>query len=472
MYKSFLYVGITKEKFPRVLVVRGRSRWWGLAAIVGYGIGVLDWELAVLAPGAAALWVLLFRSRVTTLSLAGVLKRTWWIWASLAVIAIAWLVNFVQHYYSPSGRADLGEYLQAFWIAVGRTTLPTILGFHDPGLVWFSNVGTALAGLVVLVLVVHTARTRVGAWRGWLFGFAAWLLPIAALLLNRVADYGPGVATHLLYYFLPVTLVIVGALEVWRAPRRAVARGRMPLTVPGRRILALVTVAVLVVGVAAYARSASRVAVGYTVGYSGFTTRLADSARGRSEQGAFSVIDSNVVNVPAKFHPYNRLDRIADVVGVPLNFDGVNPPYAVVDRFGQLHDAQITWVDTELVESSTAGGFQILGMRDLTFVPGEGACFTTVDQFSQVVWPLASPISSDHLVVRAPLRVDTPVEQRLYVAPAVGQDYLPANEDPGKSWQPGSEGTLDTVTSSTIGASGASSSASMPLTSTRASMSS
>ena len=430
-----------------VLVARGRSRWWGVVAIVGYGVGILDWELALLAPGAAAIWLLLFHSRVTSRPFGASLRRTCWIWAALAIMAIAWVVNFVLHYYQPAGQAALWDDLHGFWIAMARTTLPTIVGFHDVHNIWFSNAGTVVALAVSACLVIHTLLSRVGAWRGWVFALTAWLLPVTAVLLNRVASWGPGVATHLIYYFLPVLLVIIGGLEAWRSPLRS---GRAPLRARTRVATTWAASALVVVMIAGYAVSAGAVRNDITGSPTYLPMLSRSAARMLAEKGAFTVINSDSSLVPVDFRPYGRLDRVVDVAGLPLTFDGVNPPYAVASANGALYDAQVDWQQTQLVTESVPGRFEILDSADVAFIPGQGACFTTVDRDSRVSWLLDTPITDAHIVVRSSVRVDAATPERVYTSPRLGDDFEPANEDLNKTWRPGSEGTLDTVAGSTV----------------------
>ena len=170
------------------------------------------------AIGFAALWTVLFRSRVTTESLVGIVRRTWSVWGILIAIAVWSILNYRLNYYQPTPASTLPLVAEALATSLFTVALPLGLGFYDPG-----NPGLHLFGIVFGVLMLAgllavTLRRSRRAWRGWLFALAGWFVPVLAVTLPRVGYIGIRAIEQPVYYYLPTLLFIVGVLEAWVAP--------------------------------------------------------------------------------------------------------------------------------------------------------------------------------------------------------------------------------------------------------------
>jgi len=438
-----------------VSMVRGRSPWWGVAAVAGYLIAVLAWEATMLMAGYAGLWLLLFRGRVTDEFVWAVLRRTWWMWSLLVVIGGASLWNYRVNYYLPAPSAPWGDVLRALSISLFDTVVPSLLGFHDPTTPWFVVLGTTIGVLVLAGSVGFTLQWRVGAARGWVFAVAGWLVPSAALVLNRLWFWGPIVSEWIVYFFLPSMLFLVGALEAWAAPEREVAsHSGSP-----RRHSALAATGTIAFGLAYVWSANATLQELHHFGYQGtygppparyVSTFEASAAAISPDPQAFSVINSEVPPSLAAppFFPYNRLDRVIGISDPQVQFDGVEGPYYVADESGALHPADIRWMAQQSALQGASDRLEISGVRDLRF-SADGACFSTVDDSARIHWQLEQPIDGDDLVVRSLVTVDRPTRERVLVSPGQEADYAAANFD-DKQWLPGSAGMLDTVTRAPI----------------------
>ena len=446
-----------------VFLVRGRSLWWAAVAIVSYSVAVLAWELASLLPGYALIWVLLFHTRVTGATLRQLARRTWWVWVVLAVIGALTLLNYRLNYYSPAPPAPLGELLQAMYISLLETTLPAAIGFHDPASRAFTLIGL-VAGLAFFgwLLAWTLLRSR-RAWRGWLFALLGWLVPCAALVLNRVGYFGVDVARQVIYLYLPTLLIAVGVLE---AVTVALAAGRSrtgaaarPLRTP-QRITVAATVSIMVI---AYLYSAPSTATGITTSgaVAGATatdrnfvpTLLASADDISTDRSTFSLINGVVPPglVPAGFAPYNRLDRVLALNDPTIQLDAVGVPLYTPDDTGALLPVGVDWTyQHTFTDPSSASGLAVNGAEVTGVDPTTGVCFTVNDPTAAVIVPLNAVFTSDQLVVRTGYSVQAPTTARLLVGPP-DAPFIPANVD-NKQWLPGVAGQLDTVSAGAIGA--------------------
>jgi hypothetical protein len=169
-----------------------------------------------------------------------------------------------------------------------------------------------------------------------------------------------------------------------------------------------------------------------------------------AEVGPFTVLNADVPEelVYQIFGPYNRADWVADLNGVPLEFDRVDrPTYAIADD-GTLTPAPIKWRHELAVSTGTEPGLTIAGASDLRTEPGRGACFLTTASTS-VGWTLPTPIRGDRIVVRSLVTVDAPTTERLVVLPNYSKSFKVANYDE-KTWRPELPGLLDTVMSYSV----------------------
>lgn len=427
-----------------VQLLRHRSQWWGVAALAAAALGVLDYELPMLLIGYAALWLLLFGSRVTGEPWRAAVRRTWWAWAGLAAICVAAAVNYRVNYYDPVDRPSVAGLVHALGRSLVRTLIPTALGFHDPHSHVFSALSLVVGCLVLAGGGAWLLATRTGAWRGLAFAAVGWLLPTLALVLNRVSIFGITVVDNAIYFHLPTVLAVVGVLEAVRAPRRTGAR--RPGWRPG--ISRVVVPVALLAVVAGYAWSAGPTAryqlpVGATPS---FVERARDSARALRATGRpFSVLDSDVPGfvVPGEFTPYNRADRVLGVVVPGLTFDDASLPLYHLALTGALEPVSVDWVAETTVDDGALSLDK--ASRDSS---GDGLCFTAATG-SQVVWALPAPVAGPDLVVRTVATVDRPTAFRVVVRPQGEVGFDRANRD-AHELEGDSDGVLDTVAAGSV----------------------
>jgi len=376
--------------------------------------------------------------------------RTGWLWLALGGVGAAALVNYRLNYYTDTPAASLGAYAEAFARSLFEVQLPLILGFSDLDNRIFTWCGIVLAAGAVVALVIRAVR-RPAMWRGLGFAAAGWLLPIAALVLNRVGVVGQ-TAVRLPYYFgLSTMLVVLGVAAALSVdgpqavpPRRA--RGRMPAAVPV--LLALVAVAAwahsLDPSSGAAWRAGHQLYPDEPVNTDRFVTELRASAQEVAERDPSATLLDAVVPdsvVWPQYVPYNRLGVVARLVGVELPVDDpAGSPY-VATSDGRLVPAELVWQQRLTLHRGDEPGLTLSSVSGLAG-SGGGACFETA-KGAAVEWLLPAPVRGDHLVVRAQVTVDRATPYVVYTA-AGGSDYGFAN-NAGKSWDTSRDTWLDPV---------------------------
>ena len=435
-----------------VLLVRGRSRWWGAPALLGASIGVLDYETPILLPGYLLLWVLLFSSRVTGEGAVAVLRRTWWLWVGVVAITGAAAVNYRLNYYTPAPAAPLGEILHALVHSWVNTLVPTALGVHAPGTPWLEVLAAVVGWVVTVVVVGWLVATRQGAWRGLAFAGLGWLLPSLALLLNRLERYGFGVADDAIYFYLPTVLTVIGLVEAHAAPRRVAPAPEGP-----RSLFLRVTVPITLLALgAAYVWSVEptsryRIPPGADGAFVATARGSADGVR--REVGRFSVIDSltHSMVMPEGYGQYSRDSNVLGLTVPGLRFDDPRPPYYRFDDKGRLRAAPVEELTRTMDAATTdAGAFQIAGADDLTYNAERGNCFTANDA-TTVTWRFQQ-VAGDDLVVRTRVTVDKESSMVLLVKPKDdGQLTYPYPIDQGDTTlHPSGSGSLEIVDATTL----------------------
>lgn len=428
-----------------VQLLRGRTRWWTAVVLGGAAVGVLDYELPMLLFGYLGLWFLLFAERVVPDGKPAALRRTAVAWVGVTAICVAALANYRLNYYDPVERAGVLESAHALGRGLVRTLLPTALGFHDPRSPAFSTFSLVLGLVVLAVLLGYLVGTRTGTWHGLLFAAAGWVLPTAALVLNRLSLYGVEVVDNAIYFHLPTVLVGVGLLEAWRAPRRPTPLVRVDLS----RVPAAARRAVVALGAAA-AVAGWVWSAGPTATYqlppgasADFEANVRESVGDLLESGErFSVINSSVplTVVPYGFRPYQRAERVLGVIAPPLDFDDPEPPYYQVSPTGTLEPVDVQW----LVEAEPDD----LRVSDARRAEGEGRCFRAGGD-TTVRWVLPEEVHGPGLVLRTLATVDGESSLLVTVKGADTDNFDRANDDEHEL-RPDEPGVLDTVTASTL----------------------
>lgn len=435
-----------------VRLVRGRSLWWAVPTVGGYLLAVMSWELGITAVGYAVVWTVLFRGRVSTEPWPGLLRRTWPVWAGLAVIAVWSVVNYKSNYYNPTPAPSPELALQAFGISLSTRQLPLVIGFYDPGRPWFEVLGIALAGVLLVATVGLTLLRSRRAWRGWLFALLGWGLPVGTVVMARVASNGVAAIEQTMYYYLPILLFLVGVLEAWAAPWRPAPSGAEDSgnpPPPRRAALAVGTVAAVAFAVA-WVSSAWPTISSTNYGQigapesieRGFMANLVDSAHALQATGEqFSVINQAGMDTLIHFQGHNRLSQLTSVHDPGIRFDAPDGPWYVPDATGTLGPATIAWA----AQASTVTPFADLTTAGVsaTNAPG-GFCFTVDSNDAMVRWDLSTPVGGGPLVIRTTATVDVATPVRVSTVTEPGDQPAVTNVNP-RVWTSAEAGRLDTT---------------------------
>jgi len=433
-----------------VALARGGSRWWGVLALAGYLVAVLDYETGMLVPAYALAWVLLFPGDEGRLPVRALWRRTGWLWVALGVVGLASLINYRLNYYVDTPGASLGQYAEAFVRSLFQMQLPLVLGFSDLDNRVFTWCGVALAVLGLVTLLVR-ARRRPAMWKGLAFALAGWLLPISALVLNRVGVVGQTIVTLPYYYCLSTLMVVLGIAAALSVVEPAAEPAAQPGPRESRR-RALLPVVLLVAVALAWAHSLGpssrlvweaghRLFPDEPVNDQTFVTALSESAREvASRDPSATLLDGDVPDsvVWSQYAPYNRLNVVAPLIGIRFPIDDPDgSPYIATPK-GRLVAVDLEWRQQVDVREGTEPGLQL---PDAT--PSDsGACFEAT-QASGIEWILPRPVRGDHLMLRAEVTVDRATPYRVYTAEGPG-DYTEANND-GKAWDRSGDTSLDTI---------------------------
>lgn len=449
-------IGIAVCLGGTVRLVRGRTLWWAVPTVLGYLLAVMSWELGMTAVGYALAWTVLFRGRVSTEPWRGLVRRTWPVWAALAVIGAWSVINYRTNYYTPTPAPSPELALQAFGISLSTLELPLSIGFYDPNRPWFEILGIGLAGVLLVALVVGTLLRSRRAWRGWLFALAGWALPIGTVVMARVASNGVAAIEQTMYYYLPILLFLVGVCEAWAAPWRparsgAGAESDAPPNPPPPRRAALAAGAVAAVAFAvAWVSSAWPTISSTNYGMIGppdsvervFMANVVDSAHALQATGQqFSVINQAGLDELIHFQGHNRLSQLTSVHDPSIPFDAPDGPWYVPDATGTLVPATIDWA----AQASAVAPFADLTSAGITATnaPG-GFCFTVDSPTATVRWDLSAPVGTGPLVIRTVATVQTATPVRVSSITNPGDAPVVTNVNP-RVWAADEAGRLDTT---------------------------
>ncbi len=434
-------------------LVRGASTWYAAVAIGGSLLAVLDWELGMSAVGYAALWTLLFRSRVTAESLRNVVRRTWWVWGVLIAIAAASALNYKLNYYQPTPAPTLPLVFEALATSALTVQLPVMLGFYDPSRPGFALVGVVLGCLALAGLLALTLKRSPHSWRGWVFALAGWFVPVLAVTLPRVGYIGVRAIEQPVYYYLPTFLFIVGVLEAWVAPRARGAEspdGRPAAGLGNRRSAAVAGALVMVALALAWLSSAwptiSSTNYGMMAGPNGperqFMANLVDSAHALQASGEpFSVINGVAPAGLLNFQGHNRLSQVTSVHDPSIGFDAPDGPWYVPDATGTLVPATLHWQAELRLTSPVA---EILTTGVTTTDTGPGFCFTVDAPDASVRWDLPDLVGGGPPVIRIMATVGEATPVRVSTISEPGNDPVVTNVNP-RPWPVERTGRLDTT---------------------------
>jgi hypothetical protein len=432
-------------------LVRGESIWYASVAIGGSLLAVLDWEPGMTAVGYAGLWTLLFRSRVTEDSLRQVVRRTWWVWAVLILIAALSALNFRLNYYQTTPAPTLPLVGEALATSAFTVQLPLTLGFYDPSRPGFELIGSVIGVIALVGLMIATVLRSRRAWRGWIFAFAGWFVPVLAVTLPRVGYIGVRAIEQPLYYYLPTFLLVVGVLEAWVAPRARSANSPEPrrhmFGYP--RAWALGAGAVTALALASAWLSSAWPTISST-NYDmmvdaneperGYMDNLVGSAHDIQASGTqFSVINGVAPAGMLNFQGHNRLSQVTGVHDPSIPFDAPDGPWYVPDETGTLVPATIQW-QAEL--TAPAVGLATNGTTAMN--GGTGFCFTVDAPDAALRWDLPAPVAGGAPVVRTMATVAAATPVRVSTVTNPGDPPVVTNVNP-RTWTPDETGRLDTT---------------------------
>ncbi|WP_420124750.1 hypothetical protein [Nakamurella sp.] len=429
-------------------LVRGRSAWWAVPTVGGYLLAVLAWELGMTAVGYAAVWTLLFRTRVSTEPWQALLRRTWPVWAVLLVIAAWSLWNYKTNYYVATASPTPELALEALGTSLLTIQLPMSIGVYDLTRPGFQLTGIVVSGIVLVALVVFTLLRSRRAWRGWSFALLGWLIPLAAVTLSRVGYIGIPAIQQSMYYYLPTLLFLVGVFEAWAAPWRpdphaAPATGfRRPRTAA----VAAVAVGALALGTAWISSAWPTISsTNYSmIGPPGapirsYVPNLVASAQAEQATGEpFSVINGGAPSELMQFQDHRWLSRVVSVHDPSIPFNAPDGPWYVPDDTGTLVPATISWA----AATDPGSPFADLTSAGLTPV-GTAGCFTVDTADASLRWDLPAPVSGGPLVVRTMATVEAATPVRVSTVTETGGSPV-GTAVSSRPWTPGETGRLDT----------------------------
>lgn len=438
-------------------LVRGRTLWWALPIVLGYLLAVMSWELGITAVGYAFVWTVLFRSRVSTEPWHGLVRRTWPVWAVLAVVAAWSVVNYKSNYYNPTPAPSPELALQAMGVSLFTLQLPMSIGVYDPSRPAFQVLGIAVAGLLFVALIVVTLLRSRRAWRGWAFALLGWGLPIGAVVMSRVGYIGVPAIEQPMYYYLPTLLFLLGVCEAWAAPWRPAPSGLDAGPTSGAtnprppRRAALAAGAVAAVAFALAWVSSAWPTISSTnyamIGPSEsiereFMGNLVDSAHAlQATDEQFSVINQAGMDQLVNFQGHNRLSQLTSVHDPSIRFDAPDGPWYAPDSTGTLVPATITWA----AQASAVAPFADLTTAGITATNGAGGfCFTIDSPTATVRWDLATPIGGGPLVIRTMATVQAATPVRVSTVTNPGDEPIVTNVNP-RVWTADEAGRLDTT---------------------------
>jgi hypothetical protein len=421
-----------------VLYVRTRRLLWCALSVLAYGVGVLDYEIAILIPLYVGVWVLLFGHRQSADRIGRILLGTWALWAGYVVIGLASVLNYRANYYSPAPGVSIPQILESLRISLLEALLPSFLGIHDPSNQTLTNVGAVVSGGLAIGLVWWTVQRSRAAWWAWGFAVLGWLVPTLALVVNRAGLFGVGVASNLVYYPFATLLVVVGALEAVAsatAPGRPVDPGAAHRTVIGTtspRVRAVAGAVALALVATAYVTSVVPAMKQQSVATPArnFVGSVVSGLEDLRAHGPFTVLDTDVPSslVPAEFAPYNRLGNVLAVSGVDVQLDDVSGPLYVADGQGDLRRASYDALATvPAADASAPGRVLIDGAK--AHRRGDAKCFRAGPS-TQLRMAIPAPVTGASLVVRALIDVDRRSSLQMRVADT-GLERWVAVPDPG-----------------------------------------
>jgi hypothetical protein len=384
-------------------VVDPRGRWMALAAGALAG-GLLFYEKPIyMLLYLALLRALFMSSELRPRPLAATFWRERWMWLSLIVVAVVWLVL----YDNAGGLGDLaqgtvtasqyGQYFRILWV---QTFVPAAVGLTLPqvGLSTLQIVAATCLQIAFIAVVAVSLRRKASAWRAWAFLAITVILTGLVVARARIAQFGVGIGGDLRYlldfaWLLPLTVCFAFTSKKALSPKLPERRGRV---IVSRRVTAAgVVLACALVGYAAVALATTarlrRDWPGHVARAWETTFQRSMSAWHRRDP-TFVVADNAVpfVIVPPAFVPYNLLSRVAPLYDPGVQVDGpVRGTLLSIDAVGVAHPATLVPVPgaTAAAPLTRSSDVSITGATRVVS-PQRGVCLTTSLSGGAIRWRL------------------------------------------------------------------------------------
>jgi hypothetical protein len=366
--------------------IRG-SRGWLLLSLGAFAVSLLDYETAMLFPVYLLLISLLvMEDRFSPGAWLEALRRDRWTWLAYGALEILALYNYYEYYYQKVAKPTLDQLTHYLWIAFVETFVPAIIGIDPEAPLRKHAVVIAAAVIVVGLAVALTLYFRPRAWRcllAFVVLFPVTMLPVG---LNRIGQFGVGVAAEVRYQqavqFMFMVLAAFALSTRWGGQRPTSDRGRRwvaahkPSTV---MIAAVATVAVVgygtlyVTSVHAMAKAARepREAHAY-IGTFLAGVHHVEALTGRQPDFVDHQVPPNIQF--ASFTPFNRYDQLFGMFDSKLRIDQIADPAYFVTGNGQLLPVHFVVSARGILRTSTISAPNGTDVIPASSSPGSPAC--------------------------------------------------------------------------------------------------
>jgi hypothetical protein len=323
-----------------------RSWRWPWLAAAGLAVGLAFYEKALLAVIYAPLLRLaVYTPKLTLRAVLDAVRREWRLWTVLATVAIPWFLYWSAEDYAgdqPNPSANLlQEYGRILWL---RGFVPALLGVRVQADASTGEDVAIVAGQIALAaFVAWTVWRRRQAWRAWSFFAITFVLNAALLGVNRIVQFGTGIALDSRYAteYLPIFAIAAALATSSNWPRSAGAKRPFPDTrqVPTRAAAAAAALAALFLGLNALssngiadewpAYKAERYYKGLRTSASEYKSRVGHPP---------AILDEPVIPevLPAFLSPFNRARYVLPTLGVDVPYDTPADDLHAIDADGLL----------------------------------------------------------------------------------------------------------------------------------------
>jgi hypothetical protein len=372
------------------------SRWYAVASLALFGIGLLGYELTMFLPVFIGSWFLLCVG--PALGFAAMLSRireTVTYWATFVVLGGAAAVNFKVNYMA-SGlpKPTVHEFVATLWHAWWQGLFPSVLGVSAVGH------GAGILGLVAVLLWIGFAAAGLLHVGPRILGpialaLVAWLLCTAALAWGRAAINTPWVGIDLFYAAMPLLALVAAVAEALRMA------GRTKRRTTDHRLRVVSGLAVVVLTTAGLTQVHSRQATdpnGVASASRAFQRTFLHDVSGHKSAPAVVSAPAPEAVVLRSFYPYNYISRNVGILTDRVRWDTADG--------GPLYRANLDGrlVPVALTERARANLARIRAFN--ADRSSNGRCYVMRSSTSRVTARLASPVSGPNLAVRIKGTID------------------------------------------------------------------